>query len=332
MSEVLEKTQRSSDAQAELPALTESASEKAPESSLPQSETSGSAQHFGQALAQARQALNLPQTDVAARLRLHLRQVVALEAADFSGLPELAFIRGYVRSYARIVGLDEQPLFDSLNERAQAARHAPEDGVSEERAWMASPHHGGFELLRTWLASRRMLVAVLLGALLIFAVVGVVASRKPSGAGLPGVPDKTSRGADGVAMQDSPANSTVMTATAPAAPSAASDSDALTREAGMGGALPLMGETSIGAGQSAQGPTTLRLVFRERSWAEVAQGDGRVVLSQVIEAGSVRQFSGQPPYRVLIGNANVASVQWRGHDVDLRAHTSYDNVARLTLE
>ncbi len=277
--------------------------------------------HFGQVLAAKRQSMGLSQTEIAARLRLHIRQVVALEAADFPALPELAFIRGYLRNYARTLGLDEQALLEDLHQRVQTHAVAQMEGEAvEDRAWMSTAREGALTLAKEWLVSRRVLVALVLGVLLVFAVVGVVASRKSA---------QVSEVAHAVTDATLAVDAAPPFAVVESGPSTF-ETDALTREAG----LAVMQVPAITDMQwtPPQGPTTLRLTFRERSWAEVAQGDGRIVLSQVIEPGSARQFSGQPPYRVLIGRASTVTVQWRGRAVDLKPHTNFENVARLTLE
>ncbi len=285
--------------------------------------------HFGHVLEAQRKRLGLSQAEIAARLRLHIKQVVALEAADFSGLPELTFIRGYLRNYARTLGLDEQPLLEDLRQRAQVVA-APQvaSNVVEDRAWMSTSHGSTLSVAKEWLMSRRALVAVVLGVVLILAGVSVVASRKS-----PEVKavSATATGTASVEASVAP----VLPSTASASSSAPSgtlspDIEALAKEAALAAAQTSATSGTLPASMS--GPTTLRLTFRERSWAEVAQGDGRIVLSQVIEPGSARQFSGQPPYRVLIGNASVVAVQWRGRAVDLKPYTSFENVARLTLE
>ena len=48
--------------------------------------------------------------DVAANLNLDVDVVRALESGDYAGLPEPAFIRGYLRAYARLMELDDAQL------------------------------------------------------------------------------------------------------------------------------------------------------------------------------------------------------------------------------
>jgi cytoskeleton protein RodZ len=69
---------------------------------------------LGTLLREARESLGFTVADVAAQIKLAPRQIEALEADDFKSLPESAFVRGFVRSYAKILHLDMQPLLAML--------------------------------------------------------------------------------------------------------------------------------------------------------------------------------------------------------------------------
>lgn len=68
----------------------------------------------GHILREARERLGLSVADVANQIKLAPRQIEALEADDFQHLPEMAFVRGFLRSYAKILQLDVQPLLAAL--------------------------------------------------------------------------------------------------------------------------------------------------------------------------------------------------------------------------
>src|SRR5512142_1691440 len=70
--------------------------------------------NVGMALREAREGLGLSVHDIADRIKFAPKQVEALEANDFSHLPEAAFLRGFVRSYARVLQLDEAALIAAL--------------------------------------------------------------------------------------------------------------------------------------------------------------------------------------------------------------------------
>jgi hypothetical protein len=68
----------------------------------------------GTALREARVASGLPLEQVAASTRIRLPQLRALEAGEFDRLPAAVYLRGYVRAYAELVGLDPEPLLAQL--------------------------------------------------------------------------------------------------------------------------------------------------------------------------------------------------------------------------
>ena len=66
----------------------------------------------GERLRKARQAADLSVRDIATTLRLEQRTISALESDSFDELPAPTFVRGYLRGYARAVGLAPEPLLD----------------------------------------------------------------------------------------------------------------------------------------------------------------------------------------------------------------------------
>ena len=70
----------------------------------------------GQELALAREARGMSQEQVADILNLTLANVIALENDDYESLPGWTYVSGYLRAYARLLGLDS----DSLRDKAEA--------------------------------------------------------------------------------------------------------------------------------------------------------------------------------------------------------------------
>ena len=66
----------------------------------------------GERLRKAREAADLSVRDIATALRLEPRTIEALESGSFDELPAPTFVRGYLRGYARAVGLPPDPLLD----------------------------------------------------------------------------------------------------------------------------------------------------------------------------------------------------------------------------
>jgi len=88
---------------------------------------------FGARLVAARESAGLSVGDMAARLRLHVNQVRALESEDLARLPEAAYVRGFVRSYARSLGIDPAPLVDDFNSKLAPPAHSVVDRMARTR-------------------------------------------------------------------------------------------------------------------------------------------------------------------------------------------------------
>lgn len=106
----------------------------------------------GAALQAAREARQLSVPQVADQLKLSSAVVTALEANDWDRLPAQVFVRGYVRAYARLMGLDDEELLDS------------------ERGATGGEVRGEFSVIHT-LEGRRDLIWWIVGAVAAFAAV-----------------------------------------------------------------------------------------------------------------------------------------------------------------
>jgi cytoskeleton protein RodZ len=79
---------------------------------------------FGEHLRQAREARKITLQDIAATTKIGSRALQALEDEDFDQLPGGIFNKGFVRAYARCVGLDEDKTVAAYMEAAKVS--APE--------------------------------------------------------------------------------------------------------------------------------------------------------------------------------------------------------------
>ncbi len=77
--------------------------------------SAASAQGIGATLRAARVAAGRSVEDIASELHMHVKQINALEQDDFEFFPSAAFVKGYLRSYCKIVGIDAQPLLTEFS-------------------------------------------------------------------------------------------------------------------------------------------------------------------------------------------------------------------------
>lgn len=282
---------------------------------------------FGRALAAAREALGLSAGEIASRLRLHPRQIAALESEQMSALPEATFVRGFIRNYAKEVKLDPTPLLAALDARLGPAIPGVAGGADQGQSRLV-------QAAERERLSRQLVIAGALAALVVLGAIGWLATQRPSvstpAAPLPSAatrpaPPPTAATEAAPSAQTAPgAEPQTPTATA-GAPTAETASDAL---------APAEPADASRSGAPSAGALLLRINIEDRpSWIEVAQQpDGRVVYSGLNEAGTERRLLVTPPVRVTVGNASTVKLEFRGKSVDLSSHVRGDDVARLTLE
>src|SRR5581483_1659837 len=62
----------------------------------------------------------LTQEYVAGRLNLRTHLIEQLENDDYDVLPQAVFIKGYLRAYAQLLGVDSDPLVETFNQIYQS--------------------------------------------------------------------------------------------------------------------------------------------------------------------------------------------------------------------
>lgn len=270
---------------------------------------------YGRMLAAERERQGISVADMAARLRLHPKQIAAIEAEALDRLPGGPFVRGFVRNYAKELRIDPAPLLDALRERLAPAETGAESAAAGPSQLVRDATHER--------VSRSVVIIGAVGALIVFGVIGWLSTRSAPPAverGQAATPPVPSAPAAPV----TPVTSDSPSATAASPPAQSSAPDAAASGAAAEPAAP------VAAAPAPASP--LRLAFRERAWVEVTQADGRVLLSQNNDAGSEQKLDGKPPFKLVIGNASAVTLEYRGRAIDLKPLTSIENVARVTLE
>jgi cytoskeleton protein RodZ len=85
-----------------------------------------------------------------------------------------------------------------------------------------------------------------------------------------------------------------------------------------------------GAGGVTAGPRSMRFEPAQDAWIQVVDAKGSR-FSKLVRAGSVESFSGEPPFRLVVGEAALVKLTYNGHGIDLTPFIG-QKVARLTLE
>jgi cytoskeleton protein RodZ len=264
----------------------------------------------GRALATARAGLKLSLADVSQQIKYGVKQIAAIEADDYAKLPGTTFVRGMIRSYAKLVQLDPQPLLAELGRR-----DIPAAVTVDLRTGAQEP------FFENGKKSNRIYVFLSAAALAAVAVVAYEWYAGPPSTG--DVVTVTPKVAKTEAAQTPPA-----AAIPEEAPDAKDvQTTDLSSQAPEVPRFPpppaIMGKVS--------GTNRIQLEFDQISWVEIKQANGKILLSQLNPAGSKQSIEGVPPFEVVIGNAANVRLKYNDAPVDLRPYFKVD-VARLTLE
>ena len=262
------------------------------------------ARAIGEALANRRRSVGLSVEDVAAKLKFMPRQLEALEAGRFERLPGPTFTRGIIRSYARALDLDAEPLLVRLPAEAPSVDSLA-DFVKNKPIPITDASRGV-----------NLLYAAL--SLIVVAVIVAVAwewrAEKSASERMTFV-----RPVEPVAPKAEPAPRAepiaVATTKLPAveAPAAKPETPPPPEE------------------KAAPGVRRIKLQFQKESWVQIRGPTGKVLTSELNAGGTERVIEGRAPFELIIGNAQHVRVRIDDREVDLAPHIKID-VARLTLQ
>lgn len=271
---------------------------------------------IGLQLTRARQKNGLSTEQVGQQLKLPIAIVDAMEREDWQRLGAPLYVRSYLGSYLRLLGLPAE-----LAERVASGASSPRLVSMASRSRMR----------HTFDRSLRNLVYLVMTAVLVVPVVLVVrhyqAADRPASLTLE--PDAVLREAGalddgapaGPAVTPPPALADAATAPvdAPAAPAPAATPAPLRPDAVMASIVPA---AATGDG--------LLLRFRGESWVDVVDARGQRIERGLVAAGQERRFGPGQVARITLGNADAVDVLAGGRAVDLAPFRSA-NVARFAV-
>ena len=87
---------------------------------------------LGTLLREAREAKGVTLADVQEATRINSRYIEALEEGQYDILPSEVHVRGYLRNYARYLGLDPKPLLDRYELNRSDRRPEPPPQPADE--------------------------------------------------------------------------------------------------------------------------------------------------------------------------------------------------------
>lgn len=282
---------------------------------------------LGLRLRRAREAAGLSVQEAAEKLRLKTTTIEAIEKEDFDALGASVYVRGYLNSYARLLGVPTV-----LVESRFARRPVPMPDLQTT----ARVSHTRYLFDRY---AKRAVYVVLTASIVVPVILLATRDQLPqAGAMLTpldaplGAPRDTA--ADANEGLDATASSIAEQAPAEPSPRSAGEAPVMaslgpfyrspvapaTVTEPVAPATPVATEPSPG----------LSLHLGGDSWIEVIGADGRRLEHGLLRAGTVRSFPVGQVARVSIGNAQAVEVRLNGEKTDIGAFRRA-NVARFTV-
>ena len=269
----------------------------------------------GDFLASERQRQGLSVGDVAAKLRMGIIQVEALERSDYSKLPTGTFLRGFVRSYAKLLGLDQKDVIRLL-EQTHPGAGKPGIVVPSQNIKFTSPG----EQFSTPKA-RAVLFAILVLTLTLGGWYWWIFIRPEQVTPAKTQPVKV---ADAEKTEPGP--------TVPAEPMTRDPDTPAPQEKPPSGRLNAEPKAQAASRKPAVTVgAMLRFAFLGESWVEVVDGNGKTLISHRYKEGEEEDLDGKGPFSVVIGNTQNTRLTYNGADFDLAPHTRV-SVARFVLK
>ncbi|MFC3907622.1 helix-turn-helix domain-containing protein [Legionella dresdenensis] len=109
----------------------------------------------GSFLAHLREKKGISQEYVAGKLHLRIKIIELLEADDYQSMPEPVFIKGYLRAYAKLLGVSPDPLLETFNNRYASERKV------EKALWQSKRESNFGERMVRWFTVLVVLAAVI---------------------------------------------------------------------------------------------------------------------------------------------------------------------------
>ena len=262
-------------------------------------------QELGALLKSKRTEKNIAIGEVAERLKFSAKQIESLESGDYKGLPEPIFVKGFIKTYARFLGLDTDQITALLNEafpsQVTAIASAP---ISESQNGLNFQDQKKSKSFPKWLPL--LVVAA--------AVVGAVYLWQSKSSEQTRQQEKSTLEVGDVAP---PQLATDNVQVVPMNASAASAS------ASVNASAPMVASAVASGG--------IQIKVRYRSNLIVTDADGTPLHSGIVASNSSHEFKGKAPYQVRIGYATGSEISFNGQAIDIKNHFVDGKTVALTV-
>ncbi len=256
--------------------------------------------------------------DVSARTRMSAKQIDALDRGDFASLPGVAFSKGAIRSYCKVLGIEPQPYLEAYAE-ANPGTQSPGSDVYVANLATTMPQRGDGGPSDSGSSKRWLIlgVSLMMVAILFFFAnpsgTRVEPAKSPSSA-----PDLISGSGPRITPPVSAASAPLIeTNPKPTDPAVASPP------------APNLPEAKPER-QTALAKTGLIFELSRDAWIEVRDSQGKVLASRLFKKGDDTKVDVTPPFSMVVGSASGVVATLNGKAIDLKSNIK-DDVARVTV-
>jgi len=286
---------------------------------------------IGALLVDARNRTALNQTYIAEQLNLPISKINALENDDYENLPESTYVRGYLRSYARLVGLDAEEIVKTYVEL-----HHTESEL--DLSTSAKPSYDS-----AFLWSTAAVLTILVGLLVTWWVeirnnpeqvvqltsIEEVQSISENGKEMPSVNTEDTE----PAIQESDVVEAEPVETQETEPvdeqfSSAESVEYVTEEVEQAMEEESKDPTLVSMSNESD---VLTVTFVEKSWTEILDADSNMLMQGLIESGVVKNLNGKPPFHIFLGNSPGVVIEVNGQYFDQSEFNRSNRTARFQV-
>jgi cytoskeleton protein RodZ len=248
--------------------------------------------------------------------------ITAIETGETAEIPSV-YLRGYIRNYARFLGVDSV----DIEERLELVKGAEPE---VRTVFTVRNKRSNSE---KWLKASSYLAASALIATLAWQFTHEAVRFSQGESQLTSakvIPAETSDPASQQATPDRRPANTHLNASIASAEILGKPSERSGNSAAEQAWAAISGAPETGV-QDTSRPHSLSIVASADTWVEISDATGDQLELDLIRAGSNREYNGVAPFDVMIGRASAVVLEMDGNNVDLGPHTR-GNVARMTLQ
>lgn len=291
----------------------------------------------GQLLRNAREQLGWTREQVASRIHLRLTLIAAIESDTYDKHTSHTFIRGYLRTYAKLVGIPEETILAAYDKLGLT----PPDNIDMQSFSRRSRQQANDSRLKvvTWLV---ILVLIALsvawwwqstarrsaGDEALAATEMGATSNTPSATVPPAVDVADPVAAPATSAAAATSADPVVSAAATTLPVDASSAVATTAVA-TSAATATQPAADAAASEPAKVPQ-LKMSFTADCWLDVKDAKGKTLFSGLKKANDELVLEGPEPLKFIIGAPMAVNIEYQGKSIDMSRYNN-GRTARLSL-